>query len=69
VSVSRLAGIRCANTITEYMIRSHRKKTESTSTAFRLKRSLNLLGYRNTLLLIILNTSKMDIAGTRGRRV
>ena len=69
MSVSRLAGIRCANTIIEYMIRSYRKKTESTSTAFRLKRSLNPPGYRNTSLSIILNRSKIGVAGTRGRRV
>jgi hypothetical protein len=69
VSVSRLAGMRCANTIIEHMIGSYRKKTESTSTAFRLKRSSNPPGCRNTSLSIILNRSKMDIAGTRGRRV
>jgi hypothetical protein len=69
VSISRLAGIRYVNTIIEHIIRSHRKKTESTSTTFRLKRSLNPLGYRNTSLSIILNRSKIDIAGIRGRRV
>jgi hypothetical protein len=69
VSVSRSAGMGCANTITEHMIGSHRKKTESTSTAFGLKRSSNPSGCRNTLLSITLNRSKMDVVGTRGRRV
>jgi hypothetical protein len=69
VSVSRSAGMRYANTIIEHMIRTYRKKTKSTSTTFRLKRSLNPLGYRKTSLSITLNTSKMDIVGTRERRV